>query len=356
LKNIRPAVLTVGGWFDAENLFGALETYKHIEAQNPKTSNTLVMGPWRHGGWARGDGDFFGDIPFNSKTAEFYREHIEFPFFQKHLKGKNPGDQKEWDVPEAWVFETGTNRWQKYDHWPPRQARPQSLYFHPGGRLAMSPPADSAADRGNSGYDEYLSDPNKPVPFTDKITKGMVAEYMIGDQRFAARRSDVLVYQSDELAEDVTLAGPIEVELIVSTTGTDSDWVVKLIDVYPDDYPDSVENPREVRMGGYQQLVRGDVMRGKFRKSFEKPEAFKPGEKTVVRFTMPDTCHSFRSGHRIMVQVHSSWFPLVDRNPQKFLDIYHATESDYQKAMQRVYRQPESMSKLTVSVMPSVAK
>jgi len=231
LNNVNAAVMTVGGWFDAENLFGALETYKSIEARNPETVNTLVMGPWRHGGWARGEGSFFGDIPFNAKTSEFYREKIEFPFFQRHLKNK--GDAKH---PEAWVFEMGTNQWRRYDKWPPGDARSKSLYFHAGERLAFDPPARNGDKNGDRrDYDQYFSDPNKPVPYMNGILAGMKAEYMIADQRFASRRPDVLVYQTGELEEDVTLVGPIEVDLMVSTSGTDSDWVVKLIDVYPDD-------------------------------------------------------------------------------------------------------------------------
>jgi hypothetical protein len=344
LNNVKPAVMTVGGWFDAENLFGALETYKSIEARNPQTTNTLVMGPWRHGGWARGDGESFGDIPFNAKTSEFYREHIEFPFFEQHLKDKD--DAKH---PEAWVFEMGTNQWRRYDKWPPATTQSRSLYFHAGERLSFNPPANG--DDQNT-YDQYLSDPAKPVGYMSEIVTGMKAEYMIADQRFASRRADVLVYQTGELEDDVTLVGPIEVDVMVSTSGTDSDWVVKVIDVYPDDYPDAAENPKEVRMGGYQQLVRGDVIRGKFRNSFEKPEPFKPGEPTRVRFTMPDVYHCFRSGHRIMVQVQSSWFPLVDRNPQKFCDIFQATEADYQIATQRVFHSPKLASRLNVRTLP----
>ena len=344
LNNVKPAVMTVGGWFDAENLFGALETYKSIEARNPQTTNTLVMGPWRHGGWARGDGASFGEIPFNAKTSEFYREHIEFPFFEQHLKDKDDARH-----PEAWVFEMGTNQWRRYDKWPPAKTQSRSLYFHAGERLSFDPPADNG---DQSAFDQYLSDPAKPVGYMSEIVTGMKAEYMIADQRFASRRADVLVYQTGELEEDVTLVGPIEVDLLVSTSGTDSDWVVKVIDVYPDDYPDAAENPKEVRMGGYQQLVRGDVIRGKFRDSFEKPEPFKPGEPTRVRFTMPDIYHCFRSGHRIMVQVQSSWFPLVDRNPQKFCDIFQATEADYQIATQRVFHSPKLTSRLNVRTLP----
>jgi putative CocE/NonD family hydrolase len=344
LKNIRPAVMTVGGWFDAENLFGALETYKSVETQSPSITNVLVMGPWLHGGWqgGRGDGDKLGDIPFNAKTADFYRTKIELPFFDYHLKGKGV-----FKHPEAWVFETGTNQWKMYDAWPPKTVQPKTLYFRAGGKLAFEPSSESTP-----AHDEYLSDPAKPVPFIDKIGVGMLAEYMVSDQRFAARRPDVLVYETEPLAEDFTLAGPIQVELHVATTGTDADWIVKVIDVYPTDYPDPNPNPTGVKMGGYQQLVRGDVLRGKFRTSFEKPEPFKPGQPTVVKFTLPDVNHSFRIGHRLMVQVQSSWFPLIDRNPQTFVDIYTAKEFDFQKATQQVFRSREMTSKITVRVLP----
>ncbi len=341
LKGIRPAVMTVGGWFDAENLFGALETYKHVEAHNPPPVNTLVMGPWVHGGWARGEGLSLGPVSFGAKTAEFYRENIELPFFEYHLKGKGDGKQ-----PKAWVFQTGTNVWRRLNAWPPKEAQAKSLYFGPAGRLGWEP-AGTATE-----YDEYLSDPAKPVPFFNQIAIGMSYDYMVDDQRLAGRRPDVLVYQTGPLEEDMSLAGPIQAELNVSTSGTDSDWVVKLIDVYPDDYPDPNPNPSGVRMGGYQQLVRGDVMRGKFRNSLEKPEPFVPNQPTPVKFTLQDVFHTFRSGHRIMVQVQSTWFPLIDRNPQKFVDIYTAKESDFQKAAQRVYRGGSHGSRITVSVLP----
>ncbi len=343
LKEIKPAVLTVGGWFDAENLFGALEVYKAVKANSPGTSNHLVMGPWLHGGWGggRGDADSLGFVKFNSKTAVHYREQIELPFFEFHLKGK--GDFK---PASAWVFETGTNVWRRHDAWPPRGVRTRTLYFHEGGRLTEKPPAETDA------HDDYVSDPAKPVPYQEKVAIGMSGDYMVGDQRFAARRPDVLVYESDVLPDDVTLAGPVEAELHVATTGTDADWIVKVIDVYPDDYPDPDPNPAGVRMGGFQQLVRGDVMRGKFRRSFEKPEPFVPGKPDVVKFALPDVCHTFRSGHRIMVQVQSTWFPLVDRNPQTYVDIYTAKEGDFRKATQQVYRAKEQASRVTLLVMP----
>jgi putative CocE/NonD family hydrolase len=342
LKNIRPAVMTVGGWFDAENLFGALETYKHVQATGPRSTNFLVMGPWSHGGWSRTDGEFLGHVHFNAKTAVFYREQIEFPFFEFYLKDKGT-----FTPPAAWVFETGTNIWRKHDAWPPREAQPRSLYLHAHGGLSFTPPEENGRV-----HDDYVSDLAKPVPYLEKIDIGMAAEYMVADQRFAGRRPDVLVYQTEVLPEDVTIAGPVTPELHVATSGTDADWIVKLIDVYPDDYPDPSPNPTGVRMGGFQQLVRGDVMRGKFRNSLEKPEPFTPGLPTAVPFRMQDCYHTFRAGHRIMVQIQSSWFPLVDRNPQTFVDIYKAKESDFHKASQRVYRSREMPSRVTVRVMP----
>jgi len=341
LKNIKPAVMTVGGWFDAEDLFGALNTYKEIEKNSPGATNTLVMGPWFHGGWARSDGDSLGHVQFNSKTAVFYREEIEFPFFNFWLKGK--GDGK---LPEAYVFETGTNQWRKEDAWPPRDAQPKALYFHANGLLSFDAPKENAA------FDEYISDPAKPVPYIGAQAPGMTREHMTEDQRFASTRTDVLTYQTEILDSDVTLAGPLTASLFASTTGTDSDFVVKLIDVYPEDFPDPDPNPTGIHMGGYQQLVRGEPMRGKFRNSFSKPEPFTPGKVEKVEWLMPDIDHCFRRGHRIMIQVQSSWFPLVDRNPQTFVDIYNAKTTDFVKATQRIYRTPAAPSGVKVNVRP----
>jgi putative CocE/NonD family hydrolase len=345
IKNIKPAVLTVGGWFDAENLFGALETYKAVDRDPSSTKlNCLVMGPWTHGAWSRVDGDKLGDVNFGQKTGVFYREEIEFPFFETMLKGK--GDLK---YPRAWVFETGTNQWRKFDTWPPVEAKPTAYYLAPNGLLTS---AAATPDKNHPEYDEYLSDPNRPVPYAEKIANSMFGDYMIHDQRFASKRPDVLVYTGPVLEKDVRVAGPVEVELHVATSGTDSDWVVKVIDVYPDDAEDPTPNPTGVRMGGYQQLVRAEPFRGKFRNSFTKPEPFEPNKPTVIRFTLPDIGHSFRPGHRIMVQVQSSWFPLMDRNPQTFCDIYAAKETDFQKATQRVYNAGDRASKVTLRVLP----
>ena len=341
LKNIKAAVMTVGGWYDAEDLFGALSTYRAVERNNPGTFNTLVMGPWPHGGWSRGEGDHLGSVSFRSKASEFYRDHIELPFLKHFLK-----DDANFDLPKAYVFETGTDQWRRYDSWPPKNAAEKSLYFHAGGKLSFDPPA-----AGEAEFDEYLSDPAKPVPCIPNIAIGMTREHMLDDQRFAWSRPDVLSFQTDVLEEDVTIAGPITAQLRVSTTGTDSDWVVKLIDVYSGDYPNPDPNPTGIEMGGYQQLVRGEAMRGKFRNGLDKPEPFEPSKVASVEYVLPDAYHTFRRGHRIMIHIQSSWFPLVDRNPQKFCDIYHARAQDFQKATQRVYHTPDASSLVRVLIL-----
>ncbi len=350
LEGIRPAMLTVGGWFDAEDLFGALEVYKTIERQNPGISNALVMGPWSHGGWARTEGSRLGDVTFGSKTSQYYQEKLEYPFFQSLLKGDGRHG-----LAEASVFETGRNRWHSLPEWPPREAARRALYLHAGGRLSFDPPGGAAVD-----FDEYVSDPAKPVPYTSATATGMTREHMVDDQRFASRRADVLVYQTDVLAEDLTVAGPIWPHLVVSTTGTDSDFVVKVIDVYPEDYPDPDAKAGDAdpwvvphsRMGGYQQLVRGEVFRGKFRRSFERPEPFVPNEPATIDYVLPDVFHTFRRGHRLMIQIQSTWFPLVNLNPQRFLNINEAKEPDFQRATQRVYRSPARATRIELAVLP----
>jgi putative CocE/NonD family hydrolase len=342
LKKVTPAVMTVGGWFDAEDLYGPLKVYEAVEQHNPQTYNILVMGPWCHGCWARLDGDALGNLRFGSQTSLYYREQVELPFFNYYLKDKGA-----LTLPEALVFNTGANQWRRYEQWPPKQARTEALYLQANGKLAFAPPAGAAG----KPYDEYVSDPSKPVPYINAISIGMTRDYMTEDQRFAATRPDVLVYESEPLSEDVTIAGPIRVNLFAATSGTDADFVVKLIDVFPNDTPDNVPNPTGVRMGGYQMLVRGEPMRAKYRNSFAKPEPMTPNQVTKISFTMPDAHHTFRKGHKLMVQVQSSWFPLVDRNPQKFVNIYRATEADFQKATQRLYRSGAHRSHLVLQVM-----
>ncbi len=352
LKNIHCAVLTVGGWFDAEDLAGPFKVYAAVKQNDPGIFNGLVVGPWVHGGWARYDGSRLGNVAFGSNTGELFRTEILFPFFEKYLKnGPDP------QLPDAYVFETGANKWHKYPAWPPKNAESRMIYLRENGGLSFDPPGKPEDSRN---YDEYVSDPNRPVPFVGYATTDVPQEYMDSDQRFASTRPDVLVYQTPPLDHDVTIAGPISPRLFVSTSGTDSDFDVKLIDVYPADYVDPLQKieppgndvgaPR-VTMGGYQQLVRGEPMRGKFRKSFEKPEPFVPGKIEQVDFTMPDVYHTFLRGHRIMVQVQSSWFPLVDRNPQKFENIPDAKPEDFQRAKERIYRGHGQNSGVVVQVM-----
>ncbi|WP_165067682.1 CocE/NonD family hydrolase [Paludisphaera rhizosphaerae] len=340
LKNIKPAVLNVGGWYDAENLYGVLETYKSVEASTPRATNVLVMGPWSHGSWAGGPGGSLGPIPFNSNTGEYYREQIEFPFFRTLLK-----DPEGATVPEARVFETGTNQWRTFQVWPPKEAKPKTLYLTSGGRVSFSPDSSSAPM-----FDEYVSDPAKPVPFIDAVSNRMTADYMIQDQRFAGRRPDVLVYQTEPLTEDLTIVGPMQVKLHVSTSGTDSDWVVKLVDVFPDDHAGETTDGKP--LASFQGLVRGDVMRGRYRDGLASPQPFTPNQPTPVSMTLQDVAHTFRSGHRLMVQIQSTWFPLVDRNPQKFVDLATAAPEDFQKAVQRVFHGPTTPSRLEVLELP----
>jgi putative CocE/NonD family hydrolase len=341
MKNVHCAVLTVGGWFDAEDLVGPPKIFKSVAESNPGTSSKLVIGPWVHGGWARDDGDHLGDVTFGAKTSEFYNDRILLPFFRQYLK-----DAEDARLPTAYMFETGTNVWRKYPSWPPKSSESRMLYLHEGGQLSFDPPGDT-----KSAFDEYVSDPNHPVPFVGMPATEVPQVYMDADQRFAAKRPDVLVYETPPLEEDITVAGPVSPRLWVSTSGTDSDFVVKLIDVYPMDYPNPDPNPKDVEMGGYQQLVRGEPFRGKFRDSFEKPEPFVPGQPTALDFALPDINHTFRRGHRIMVQIQSTWFPLTDRNPQKFVNIPDATAADFQKATERIYHSKQNASGLVLPVL-----
>ena len=353
LRNIHCAVLTVGGWFDAEDLQGPFRTYHSVQKNNPGIFDGLVEGPWVHGGWERFDGARLGNVTFGSDTGKFFRSHILFPFFEQYLK--NRGDAQ---LPNVYAFETGSNVWRQYPSWPPANAASRNLYFRENGVLSFDAPG--AAENAH-GYDEYVSDPNRPVPFVGYPALDVPQEYMDSDQRFARTRPDVLVYETQPLDHDITFAGPVSPRLFVSTSGTDSDFVVKLIDVYPEREPGNSsgrENsgndvgPPHVTMAGYEQLVRGEPFRGKFRKSFEKPEPFTPGKIEGIDFTMPDVNHTFRQGHRIMVQVQSTWFPLVDRNPQKFENIPDAKPADFQKATERIYRDERHSSAIVVGVLP----
>ncbi|MBK8943883.1 MAG: CocE/NonD family hydrolase [Ignavibacteriae bacterium] len=341
-NNIKPAILTVGGWFDGEDLYGAINTYQSIERKNSKIDNNLVLGPWPHGGWTRTDGNKFGDINLNSNTSKFYVDSIELPFFNYYLKNEG-----KLNLAEAYIFETGKNIWNKFDQYPPQNIAEINLYLNSENAITFSYPQNSKII-----FDEYISDPNKPVPYTSKFIDAKdyyYKEYLNEDQRFASTRQDVLVYETEILQNDFSIVGPIETELFVSTSGTDSDWIVKVIDVFPDSTKDIKIGDTEIEMGGYQMLVRGEILRGKYRNSLEFPEPFSPNEITKVKIYLNDACHTFKKGHKIMIQIQSSWFPLFDRNPQKFIDIYNADESDFQKATQRIYFSKNYPSKIKLN-------
>jgi len=332
LKNVKPAVLVVGGWFDAEDLSGTLKTFQAINKTSPNVDLHLVMGPWSHGAWRRTSGEKLGDLTFNTDTAVFFRNEIELSFFRHYLK-----DAPSPKLAKAVVFETGKNVWHSFPSWPPASAAPAKLYLHDKGALRFQPPSEGF------GADSYESDPSNPVPFYAKPTTSMPIDYMDADQRFLSGRKDILTYVTDPLTEELTIAGPISPTLFVSTTGTDSDFDVKLIDVYPDDAPG--------KLAGYQQLVRGEPFRGKFRNSFENPAPFQPGIAEKIRFTMPDAFHCFQKGHRIMLQMQSSWFPLTDRNPQTFVNIPTAAPDQFVPATERIYRTRQAPSYVELNVL-----
>jgi hypothetical protein len=340
LRGIRHPVLLVATWFDAQDFWGPFRMYETLTAHNPDAATTFVVGPWLHGGHARTDGDVLGHIEFGSKTAVYYREQVELPFFNHHLKGEGT-----LELPAVLAFETGRNVWRSLDAWPPAGSEPLQLYLDEGATLSRAPPSVSAA------ADAYVGDPARPVPYTAEIRTIEGHTFMVEDQRFAWTRPDVLHYQTEPLLEDLTIAGPIVATLHVSTTGTDADFVVKLIDVFPSDAPDPDPNPTGVRMGGFQMLLAGDILRTKFRASFTDPEPMVPDQVTRIEIPLGDKYHTFAKGHRIMVQVQSSWFPMFDRNPQTFVDIYHAKPSDYRAATHRVFRSAETPSFVTLRVM-----
>ena len=360
LKNIKTAVMTVGGWYDNEDLFGALRTYQHIEKQNPGIFNVLVVGPWDHGGWSRADGDWLGTAYFTQKTGEYYRQNIEVPFFNHFLKDK--GDISK--IKEVNLFDTGSHEWRSFEQYEPTAGTDTALYLTANGGLSFQ------MQTAQNGFDEYVSDPANPVPYTQKITLNYPRDFMTEDQRFVSTRPDVLVYQTEPLAEDVTIAGDIKPSLFVSSTGTDSDFIVKLIDVFPDNYqfpttgktlpngqPERIKPPDNYassvfQPGGYQMLLRGEPMPARFRNGFEKAEPLTPNVPSKIGFTMPGIAHTFKKGHRIMVQIQSTWFPLVARNPQKFMPNYKlATAADFQKATERVYFGGKNASMIVLPVV-----
>ena len=367
LGDIRHPILNVAGWFDTEDFYGPMSIYRTIEAENPGTENTLAVGPWLHGGWRRMYGDHLGCIEFGDETSLTFQREVQFPFFEHHLRGAGGGDPRgaegglggpdrdprgangdprgaaAWTAPEAFVFETGSNIWRTHDSWPPDGVEPVALYLADDRTLSFDPPS------GPSGSDSYTSDPSRPVPFSAEERTTLGHLWKVEDQRFASSRPDVVVYQTEPLEADLTIAGPILADIFVSTTASDSDWIVKVIDVYPDDAPDSPFC--EVPMGGYQMHLAGEIMRGRFRESFEHPEPMIPLQITPIHIDLRDRYHTFKAGHRIMVHIQSSWFPAYDRNPQRFVNTYSAAPEDYVTALQTVLRGPEYPSRVTLGVV-----
>ncbi len=372
LYNVKPAMLWVGGLFDAEDCFGAWNCYKAIEKQSPQTNSKIVMGPWFHGQWS-GEGSYLGNVRFGSNTSDFYQHNIEIPFFNYYLKGKGSVA----DIAEANIFFTGENSWKKLNKWPPAEVTETNLFLNTNGKASFTASTTIAnnksetigdklkkiadnidevftSNKPSANFDAYISDPAHPVPYTEDVHNRRTREYMTDDQRFAERRPDVLTFSTDVLNNDVTVAGPVIADLMTSISSTDADFVVKLIDVFPDDfeYDKNIKgNDKNYLMGGYEMLVRGEIMRGRFRNSFETPEAFIPGKITEVKWELPDVAHTFKKGHKLMIQVQSSWFPLVDRNPQKFVDIYQANDADFQKASIKIYHDGINNSKIILPVM-----
>lgn len=346
--NVKPAVLVVGGMFDAEDCYGAWNTYQAIEKQSKGTNNRIVMGPWYHGGWVRSDGSSLGNVQFESNTSEWYQKNIEIPFFNYYLKGKG----KSPNIAEATIFFSGENKWRKFDQWPPVNSEQKELFFDKNFKMSWNVPAPVAAQQkpsDESTFSEYMSDPSKPVPFAEGVISDRTREYMTDDQRFATNRPDVLSFTTEILTEDVTIAGPVIADLMISTTGSDADFVVKVIDVFPNKFQYS--DTDKYIMNGYQMMVRGEVMRAKYRNGFEKPEPLVAKKITKVNFTLPDVAHTFKTGHKIMIQVQSSWFPLVDRNPNKFINIYNAKADDFEKAIIRLYHNDATRSRIILPIL-----
>ena len=343
--DLQPAILVVGGLFDSEDCYGAWNLYKAIREQSPATNLYLAFGPWWHGGWKRADFQGFGNMYFGGSPSDFYLREIEYPFFRRYLEEEGEGPAH-----RVSVFHTGKNEWEFGDAWPVRSVREVPIYLHEGGRISGEAPSETAS------FTEYVSDMSRPVPYTANPTRYRTKEYMIDDQRFATARPDVITFVSDTLTDSLTLAGPIEVELQVAIGSTDADFMVKLIDVFPENYtyPEEarkyVADPR-YPMSGYQLMVRGELFRGRYREGFDRPKAFTPDSITPVKYTLYDVAHTFLPGHRLMIQVQSSWFPIIDRNPQKFIDTYHCSVEDFEMRMPvKVYHQKDAASRIVVRV------
>lgn len=340
LNKVTMPTLNVAGWWDQEDFYGPIKIYELLERHDRENKNFLVVGPWNHGGWSRGDGDKLGNINFGSATADYFRKNVRAPFFAYYLKDKqNP------NLPEALTFRTGDNEWIRHDDWIPKEAKVKNLYLNSNGKLSFDMPQTA-----DSGFDEYISDPAKPVPYRPRpIEPGMGGGWRIWqteDQRFVDNRPDVLTYSTETLTEDITVSGKIFADLFASTSGTDSDWIVKLIDVYPENYqPDPT-------LSGYQLMIAGDVFRGRYRNNFEKPEPIPANEVQNYKIVFPANDHTFKKGHRIMAQIQSTWFPVIDRNPQKFVpNIFLAKDTDFQKATQHIFRSGKNASYVALPVV-----
>ena len=347
LKKATVPTMNVAGWWDQGDFYGPIKIHETLERNDPQKISFFVAGPWNHGGWARSDGSSLGKIRFGGNTSQHYREKIEAPWFAYYLKDKGqPG------ITEAITFQTGANEWRSYDQWPPRNlTQDRKLYFHAGGKLSFDAPVQNR-DSDGAEFDEYISDPANPVPYRPRPIEPTYyprgsgwGAWLVEDQRFAHARPDVVSWETEPLAEDVTITGSVVAKLFASTTGSDSDWIVKLIDIYPQDYP------LDYRMGGYQLMVANDVFRGRFRQSFERPQPITSGKALDYTIDLHHCDHRFLKGHKIMVQVQSTWFPVIDRNPQKYVEnIFQAREADYVKVTQRIFRSKSFPSHLQVPV------
>jgi uncharacterized protein len=349
LTKPRVPNLNVAGWWDQEDFYGPMKIYESLKQSDPDHLNYLVAGPWNHGGWGHGAGKSLGEIPFGSDTSLYFRQKIEAPWFAYWLKNKGSLPLK-----EALLFQTGSDKWVQFNAWPPREAKSREIYFREDGKLSFNPPQSTTS----GSFDSYISDPAHPVPYRHRPIDmtypddhpGGWPTWLVEDQRFVDNRPDVLTWQTDDLQDDVTLAGKVTAKLFASTSGSDSDWIVKLIDLYPQHYPE------DWKLSGYELMIADEVFRGRFRKSFEKPEPITPNAITPYTIDLHTANHVFKKGHRIMVQVQSTWFPIIDRNPQKFVpNIFEANESDFQKATQRIYRSKEYPSGVVLSVLPAAS-
>ena len=344
LDSPRVYTMNVAGWWDQEDFYGPQKAYEVWEKKDGHHKNYIVIGPWNHGGWAGGPGKKLGNINFDSSTGETFRKNIQARWFSYYLKGKGEGN-----FAEAITFQTGSNTWKTYDNWPPKEAVKKNIYFREDGKLSFEKPASNNTD----SFDSYISDPAHPVPYRTRPVEETYSPgsrwytWLTEDQRFVHNRPDVLSWETETLEEDVTVTGTITAKLFAATTGSDADWIAKLIDVYPEKYPD------DPKMGGYQFMVANDVFRGRFRNSFEKPEPITPNKVEEYTIDLHSLNHVFKKGHKIMVQLQSTWFPIIDRNPQKYVpNIFEAKESDFQKATQKIYRSAMYPSHIELSVMP----